>query len=176
LRIYFVQLRIARLPVVMLSALTERGGVITLDCLAAGASGYVTKPSAEHLPAAVDRLRAELAPMIKALAAKVASVASVEKRPALRPTNKSGVVDILVVGVSTGGPNALAEVVPALPADFPVPVVVVQHMPPMFTRLLAERLSAKSALEVVEARDGDRIVPGRIHRTRRSTSGARASG
>jgi chemotaxis response regulator CheB len=60
-------------------------------------------------------------------------------------------VDIVAIGVSTGGPNALAELMPALPADFPVPMLIVQHMPPIFTRLLAERLSAHSSIEVKEA-------------------------
>jgi len=68
-------------------------------------------------------------------------------------------VDIVAIGVSTGGPNALAEVLPRLPADFPVPVVIVQHMPPLFTKLLAERLAAKSAIRVSEGAAGALLQP-----------------
>jgi len=68
----------------------------------------------------------------------------------------------VVIGVSTGGPNALARLIPDLPASFPVPVMVVQHMPPTFTRLLADRLSTNGSLRVVEAEDAMEITPGRV--------------
>ena len=81
-------------------------------------------------------------------------------------------VKVLALGASTGGPNALGTILQNLPADFPVPVVIVQHMPPLFTRFLAERLSAKSRLEIVEAAEGDVlragcawIAPGDWHMT-----------
>lgn len=170
-----------RLPVVMLSALTERGASVTLDCLAAGASGYVTKPTGSgNMEEAKERVRAELAPMLKALcqrrqqamkqilpgaaAAPVASAAAAPPAPAPRRASiGSRGADILAIGVSTGGPNALAEVVPLLPADLAVPVVVVQHMPPVFTRLLAERLAAKSKVKVTEAVDGEVLQPGHVY-------------
>jgi two-component system chemotaxis response regulator CheB len=69
-------------------------------------------------------------------------------------------IDVVAIGVSTGGPNALAELIPAIPADFPVPIVIVQHMPPLFTKLLADRLDAKSSLRVKEGAAGDRLAPG----------------
>jgi two-component system chemotaxis response regulator CheB len=71
-------------------------------------------------------------------------------------------VDVLAVGCSTGGPDALAQVVAALPGDLPVPVVVVQHMPPVFTRMFAERLDRTSRLTVVEAADGTPALPGTV--------------
>jgi two-component system chemotaxis response regulator CheB len=71
-------------------------------------------------------------------------------------------IDLLAIGVSTGGPNALAVLLPALPADLPVPVLIVQHMPPMFTRLLADRLDTQCRLRVREAAHGDPLEPGVI--------------
>lgn len=69
---------------------------------------------------------------------------------------------ILAIGCSTGGPDALGRLLPALPADFPAPIVVVQHMPPEFTRILADRLDAQCALSVTEATHGIRLEPGRV--------------
>ena len=98
-------------------------------------------------------------------------------RPPLRSTSQR--VDILAIGVSTGGPNALAEVIPRLPAQFPVPVVIVQHMPPIFTRMLAERLDGQCALSVAEATHGEtlkagqvRIAPGGSHLVLEKQGGA----
>jgi two-component system chemotaxis response regulator CheB len=71
-------------------------------------------------------------------------------------------IDLVVIGVSTGGPNALAEFLPRLPGDLPVPILIVQHMPPMFTRLLAERLAVKCAVQVHEAAAGTRPKPGEV--------------
>jgi two-component system chemotaxis response regulator CheB len=69
----------------------------------------------------------------------------------------------VAIGVSTGGPNALAELLPALPATFPVPIVIVQHMPPVFTRMLADRLNSRCAVGVIEAEGGEPLLPGRVH-------------
>ncbi len=165
-----------RLPVVMLSALTEKGASVTLDCLSAGASGYVTKPTGVGgMAAAVERVRDELAPMLKALCqrrttavgqASGVAAALAARATARRPRAADSVratAEIVAIGVSTGGPNALAEVIPALPATLGVPVVVVQHMPPVFTRLLAERLASKSQLPVKEAMDGEALQPNQVY-------------
>ena len=69
---------------------------------------------------------------------------------------------MVAIGISTGGPNALVELISALPGDLPVPIVIVQHMPPLFTRLLAERLNAKAALRVKEGAAGDDVVAGQV--------------
>ena len=151
------------LPVIMFSSLTERGASTTLDALALGARDYVAKPTgAGGLEGARARVRDELVPRIKALGrrpAPGAAAAPPAPRPASGPAAR---VDAVVVGVSTGGPNALAEVLPALRADLPVPVLVVQHMPPLFTKSLAERLDRASALAVREAADGDVPGPGTV--------------
>jgi len=70
--------------------------------------------------------------------------------------------DLVAIGTSTGGPNALAELIPQFPADFPVPIVIVQHMPPLFTRHLAERLNASGSLRVQEGKEGERLLPGQV--------------
>ena len=72
-------------------------------------------------------------------------------------------MDVVAIGVSTGGPNALSALLPELPGDLPVPVVIVQHMPPVFTKLLAERLASQSALQVREAAAGDDVRPGQVY-------------
>ena len=155
-----------RLPVIMFSALTERGAEATIDALALGASDYFTKPTTvQGLDASLKVLREELIPEIKTLCAAAAArggKVTGAARPVAVPSPpvSTGAVRVLAVGASTGGPNALTEIFTNLPADFPVPVVVVQHMPPMFTRLLAERLSAQSPLTVQEATSGCLLQPG----------------
>jgi two-component system chemotaxis response regulator CheB len=155
-----------RLPVIMFSALTERGASETLDALALGAADYFTKPTnVSGLDAALAVLREQLIPKIKALCSHITSCPAakpVENRS--RPVSCPGVVtgrpQVLAIGASTGGPNALVDIFARLPADFPVPILIVQHMPPMFTRLLAERLSAQSPIRVQEASSGTVLKPG----------------
>ena len=151
------------LPVIIFSQHTHRGAAATLEALALGASDYVTKPeNAGGIAAALQQVREQLVPRIKHLCAPRAEAGETEVRRA-RPTWSLGRrVDVVVVGVSTGGPNALAALLPALPADFPVPVLIVQHMPPLFTRLLAERLAGQTAVGVCEARQGEALLPGTV--------------
>jgi two-component system, chemotaxis family, protein-glutamate methylesterase/glutaminase len=154
-----------RLPVIVFSTLTEHGAAATLDALSLGASDYATKPSNTGSPAvAIERIRAELIPKIKVLCG-VAPLKllplPVFSLPAKLPTRSNARIEIVAIGTSTGGPNALAEVLPRIPNDFPVPIVVVQHMPPIFTRLLAERLASRSAIPVDEGSAGVLLAPGR---------------
>jgi two-component system chemotaxis response regulator CheB len=159
-----------RLPVIMFSTLTERGAAATLEALARGASDYVTKPAnVGSVTLAQERVRAELIPKIKALCGRLSppprpaalaprlGTALVPPRPVL-PVR----VDLLAIGVSTGGPNALAEIIPVLPPEFPLPVVIVQHMPPVFTRFLAERLATTSRLRVCEGVEGGIVESGTV--------------
>ena len=158
-----------RLPVVMFSTLTERAATATLDALALGASDYVTKPAnVGSVQAGMASVRDQLIPKIKALCgqraapAAVAAPAPAVPHPAAPAGDLPARVDVLAVGASTGGPDALAALLPQLPADLPVPVVVTQHMPPVFTRLFAQRLDTASALAVKEAEDGDVLQPGLV--------------
>jgi two-component system chemotaxis response regulator CheB len=166
-----IRARRPRLPVIMFSTLTERGAAATLDALARGASDYVTKPSnTGSFDVAAGQIEAQLVPKIKALCGRTGvrparGTGSPRPTPPVRlaaPSSSPAPVTAVVVGVSTGGPTALLDVVPRLPRDFPVPILIVQHMPPTFTRLLAERLDARSAITVVEAQDGGPVTAGSV--------------
>ncbi len=153
-----------KLPVIMFSTLTESGAAATLDALALGASDYATKPSNTGSPlVAIEAVRSELIPKIKALCPAVATRLVRPPTPRIiapRPRSRTR-IEIVAIGTSTGGPNALAELFPSFPKDFPVPIVTVQHMPPIFTRLLADRLSSHSHIPVEEGRDGGDLTPAR---------------
>lgn len=159
-----------RMPIVMFSTLTERGASATLDALAAGASDYVTKPA--NVGSVADgkqSIREQLIPKLIALtsARRLASRSPAAPPPLPAPprpraASRSGTFEVLAIGSSTGGPDALAQVLAALPADLPVPVVIVQHMPPIFTRMLAERLNSIGPLTIVEAQDGVSLSRGQV--------------
>jgi two-component system, chemotaxis family, protein-glutamate methylesterase/glutaminase len=151
------------LPVIMFSSLTEHGAAATIEALSTGASDYATKPSGPP-EIAMESIRKELIPKIKALCgARAKRVPLPSSTPQMRVWPRSSpAIEIVAIGVSTGGPNALSEVLPRIPADFPVPIVIVQHMPPIFTRRLAERIAAHSQVRVEEGRSGATLRPGQV--------------
>ena len=158
-------------PIIMFSTLTERGASATLDALSAGANEYVTKPAnVGSVGQSMESVREQLIPKIKALTgrpitagpARAAAAAPPPRPPSVRPGPPKKPA-VLVIGSSTGGPEALARVLPQLPAGLAVPVLIVQHMPPVFTRQFAQRLDRLSALRVVEAVDGTPLLPGTVH-------------
>jgi two-component system chemotaxis response regulator CheB len=171
---------------IMFSTLTQRGTSQTIEALALGASDYALKPSraGEGYADALKQVASELIPKIKqfrpdlwehSAAAVTTALASVPKRPQIRHVAAPRVV---AIGVSTGGPEALGKVLPKLLKTFPVPLLIVQHMPPVFTKLLAERLALSSAISVVEAAEGMTPVagtayfaPGNYHMTVRKHEG-----
>jgi two-component system chemotaxis response regulator CheB len=162
---------IARPRVVMFSTLTERGAVATLDALALGADDYVTKAAnGGSLDRSLSSLREELIPKVKQFF-QVSQRASTEPRPQPKPGLASGpmyqrplhgAAKVVAIGVSTGGPTALGFLIPQVPADFPLPILIVQHMPPLFTRLLAERLQTSTRLKVEEAAEGSIVTSGKV--------------
>jgi two-component system chemotaxis response regulator CheB len=161
-----------KLPVIMFSTKTEKGAVATIEALTRGASDYVAKPSnVGSVVLAMERVREALIPKIKALVPRghrpVPPAAPPGAKPAAgfpqRVPGTEAAVDLLVIGASTGGPNALTAMLPKLPADLPVPVVIVQHMLAAFTRHFAERLASQCKLRVVEPNHGDSIKPGTIY-------------
>jgi two-component system chemotaxis response regulator CheB len=158
-----------QMRVVMFSTLTERGAAATLEALTLGADDYVTKASNEgSLDRSLARLREELVPKLKQFF-HLPRQSEARSRP--EPAHFKGAQllqstpvrpKVVVIGISTGGPTALGAILPELPAGFPLPVLVVQHMPPLFTRLLAERLHSTCRLPVEEARQGERVGAGKI--------------
>jgi two-component system, chemotaxis family, protein-glutamate methylesterase/glutaminase len=157
------------IPVIIFSMLTESGASATMEAFALGASDYATKPMGGSSPAdSIESIRADLVPKIKTLCAR-----SVKKPPSRvlsvpppppplvrAPALVRQRIDIVTIGTSTGGPTALVEVLSRIPQDFPVPIVLVQHMPPIFTRRLAERLDSHSKIQVQEGRAGAILRPG----------------
>ncbi|HEY0890327.1 MAG TPA: chemotaxis response regulator protein-glutamate methylesterase [Nocardioides sp.] len=158
-----------RLPVIMFSTLTAKGAAATLEALSRGASDYVTKPSnTGSIAEGLASVREQLVPRIRALAGvrRMSAAAPVAPPPPrTRPTAVRplvGAPQVLLIGASTGGPDALATVLAELPADFGLPVLVVQHMPPLFTTMLAQRLDKICALSVREAVDGEPVRVGEV--------------
>jgi two-component system chemotaxis response regulator CheB len=154
-----------KLPVLMFSSLTERGARATLDSLLAGANDYAAKPSGLDPAEVADRIRTDVIAKIKALVPRTAAVARKPATPTVVATRRSAArepIRAVVVAVSTGGPTALAEVLPAFAAGARVPILIVQHMPAFFTGQLAERLQKICGVSVREGADGQRITPGDI--------------
>jgi len=162
-----------KLAVIMFSTLTQKGASATLEALSLGANDYVTKPAnVGSVTEAIERLERELIPKIKVHcrhlcttepAAEGPRKPNVAHVPAAPPGPRTGPIEIVCLGTSTGGPNALAEVFGNLPADFPVPIVIVQHMPPLFTAMLAERLTAHSSVPCHEGTEGQTVERGHAY-------------
>jgi two-component system chemotaxis response regulator CheB len=146
-------------PVVMVSSLTEKGALATFEALNLGAVDYVTKPGGT-ISLNIDEIRDEIISKVRsATRAKLKTRALVrkikeEREKILKPSPPKEVSTkderLVLIGVSTGGPRTLEEILPELPADFPMPVIVAQHMPPTFTKSFAERLYSVCELNVVE--------------------------
>lgn len=170
-----VIMRDAPMPVIMLSSLTKEGADATLKALELGALDFITKPSSIFQINTQD-MQQELRDKLR-----MASRVSVRGRPSPRrerppipparvrriesaPMPSDGRIrKIIAIGTSTGGPKALQDVVPNLPADLPASVLIVQHMPPGFTKSLAERMDSLSNMRVKEAEHNDVLLPGWVY-------------
>ena len=174
-----IRRRKSRIPVIMFSSHTTRGGEATLDAIAAGASDYATKPTAGHMSAALQHVQTDLLPKVlqwggvptgqqHGVANRIGAPAIAGPvKPTGRvpgPSHSAGTtrIDAIGIGVSTGGPQALSVLVSSLPVNFPIPILIAQHMPPVFTGLLAERLAAQKGHTVREAKDGEEVRGGEI--------------
>jgi len=169
------------IPVIMFSVHTSEGASATFEALASGANDFVQKPvNVGNLENVKKNLIEELIPKIKSLYA-ISVQDKNDKQPFILSEsdlkkNRSDInnqrIEALIIGSSTGGPNALAKLIADIPSDIGVPVLIVQHMPPLFTKLLAERLASKSKIGVFEAVSGMTveknniyIAPGDFHMT-----------
>jgi two-component system, chemotaxis family, protein-glutamate methylesterase/glutaminase len=164
-----VRKRWPQLPVVICSSLTEWGAHTTLEALSRGADDYLAKPvSGVTLDATIKSFGCEISRKIRPLlrlpdigsGSSARPIAASQPVTARKQQPVPSPVDLLVIGSSTGGPNALDNVLAQLPANFPAAVVIVQHMPPLFTRLLAERLDARCPMRVREGVEGTQLTPG----------------
>jgi two-component system chemotaxis response regulator CheB len=159
---------------VMLSTLTQEGGRLTMKALELGAFDFIPKPQSGSMVENRETIKNALEPIIKAFA-RGKSIRSIlrgqqpQKQPLTRKikpvrrtagsTARGSSSEIVAIGISTGGPNALAQMLPKLPTKTGVPIVIVQHMPPVFTQSLANSLNAKCNIEVREAKNGEMVLP-----------------
>jgi two-component system chemotaxis response regulator CheB len=157
--------RLGQTEVIMVSSMTHRSAAVTIRALGLGAFTFITKPEEASPDKNREVLRQQLSSVFDAIAAKRAPAvvdhapqpaASIEHEARARPK-------IIGIGTSTGGPQALADLLPRLPANLSVPVVLVQHMPPLFTASLAEAMAAKCAIQVVQADHGMALQPGTVY-------------
>ena len=171
--------------VIVVSALTSRGGRLTMQALAKGALDFITKPGERGPAESRAAIVKELAERLPALAnrrsiRKILRLAQYQAKPAAPPeipktTNLDRTMkamnrvanarkpEMVLIGVSTGGPNALAQILPAIPGNIGVPILLVQHMPPIFTKSLADSLSAKCSLRVCEASHNEPVLPNTVY-------------
>lgn len=172
--------------VIMVSGISEKQAEVTLQCLNAGAMDFIAKPTGRNFSENTEYLKRTLIPIVsifktKKALASVGAKKTVVAKPKVTPKSVFPVktkqvkpvaklttapnpkrFDVIVIGVSTGGPNALHQVIPKLPKNLGVPILLVQHMPPMFTKSLASHLNEKSELEVMEAEDGQIVTANQV--------------
>jgi two-component system, chemotaxis family, protein-glutamate methylesterase/glutaminase len=158
--------------VIVVSALSDAGATMTTEALRLGAFDFVLKPNGASMDENRQRLETDLLPKIRFLAERLELTLNVEPAPAkcdlvLPPRFQTALPkkkpELVAIGISTGGPSALNVMLPKLPADLPVPVLIVQHMPPKFTKSLAEDLDRHCKLDVSEAADGGRLQAGHVY-------------
>ncbi len=170
------------IKVIMLSSLTQRGATFTFQALKAGAADYIPKPSASSDMSGTGSFKRELIDKIKSLAARrlrpppPPAAPGLPARPAIpappprpaAPTTATapamGAVEVLVIGSSTGGPQALFDIATKLKGVRPrIPILITQHMPPTFTGILAEHMASSSGLPAAEGKDGEKVEAGHIY-------------
>jgi len=155
--------RLYRLPVIMLSSLTQRGSAVTLEALAHGAVDFVPKPDLSGEDGRNSLARELLQKAAAASGAQIIPLSAPQRPPVPLPAAAQAARRVVAVAASTGGPRALEMFLTALPGDLSAALLVTQHMPPVFTRALAERLDKLSALKIKEAENGELLLTGYVY-------------
>ena len=156
-----------RPSVIMCSAFTTEGADVTIEALELGAYDFITKPEGKDRKESEQKLLAQLEPQFSSLLKKKINKEATQEvfirasAPSLPKTNTK--TDLVCIGISTGGPNALMKVIPELPTNLPVPVAIVQHMPPLFLTSLAASLNKKCSIAVKVAEDNEELKAGCVY-------------
>ncbi|PMP95539.1 MAG: chemotaxis response regulator protein-glutamate methylesterase [Thermodesulfobacterium geofontis] len=145
--------------VIMFSSLTQEGAKTTIECLTLGAYDFVPKPSTKSFYESIKKIEQNLIPKIKSVT-PLERIKSIYKPSYMVPKLQKGIYKVCGIGVSTGGPQTLLKIIPELPPNFPAPILIVQHMPPLFTKQLAERLDSVSRVRVKEAEEDEIVKDG----------------
>jgi two-component system chemotaxis response regulator CheB len=163
-----IQVEFPNLPVIMASSLTYHGAETTVKALALGASGCIAKPATKSVSESIDQIVLELVPLVKALAEKKSrKLSSGHSEPIFKRSPEERrqrfVPQILVIGSSTGGPKALTSLLADLPTDLSIPILITQHMPPLFTPMLAKHLTQDTGFPCQEGADGTVLERGHVY-------------
>jgi len=173
-----IKSRYEKIGVIMVSGMDPSGSNITIKALENGAIDFIAKPTGGTANGNIDLLRKRLRPLINAFLTRqfteqiraerpsplsIRDAIAVPKAKSVSFAPTPSTFRVVGIGSSTGGPKALAHIIPKLPQNFPVPVVVVQHMPPLFTQSLAKSLDEKSTVRVKEAEDNEPLLPGVVY-------------
>ncbi|WP_028840743.1 protein-glutamate methylesterase/protein-glutamine glutaminase [Thermodesulfobacterium hveragerdense] len=148
--------------VIMFSSLTQEGAKATIEALALGAYDFVPKPSTKSFLESVKQIKDQLIPKIKSVV-PLKRIQPIYRPSTVKKAFKREDFKVLGIGVSTGGPQTLMQIIPKIPKNFPVPILIVQHMPPLFTKQLAERLDSLSQLKVKEGEQGEPVKSGLVY-------------
>ncbi len=172
------------MAILMVSALTTAGAQTTMKALQAGAMDFITKPDSSSMAASQLEIKQQLNSILRGVISKFKIRAAlkgghqqsgIKTSPAPVSTSSDSVMarmskitaqtrpEVIAIGISTGGPQALTKVIPKLPGNLKLPVLIVQHMPPVFTQALADSLSKISSLTILEAADGQRLEKGKVY-------------
>lgn len=163
-----IRRRFPDVKVLMISSHTQNGARVTIDALEQGAFEFVAKPDMDDREACLTYLRDQITGKVRHLLGHAPAAVSARlttpppARATMVPPTSHRAIQVVAIGVSTGGPAALGTLLQAFPAKYSRPILIVQHMPAMFTKALADSLNQKCALNVVEAHDGMAVVPGQV--------------
>ncbi|MBT3226580.1 MAG: chemotaxis response regulator protein-glutamate methylesterase [Deltaproteobacteria bacterium] len=162
-----------KIDTIMLSSKTLRSSEATMQALQLGAFDFIAKPDDSSADVNKQQIKKSLNSILQAYKRHTQSGLKIKKssfikplqirRPAVKSFKRTEKSHVIAIGISTGGPNALAKMIPKLPADIGVPILLVQHMPPVFTASLAKSLDQKSGLAVKEAANGEEVLPNTVY-------------